>query len=213
MLYCGHETVKWEQVDPVAGYMIIETAFSKRFGFTSAYCWYAAFMTTERIRQPKNWLFMLYLASNFSATDPRDMIYGLRGLMNFSDRAKLLDADYSKSIVNVYRDSVEAVFVNFQNTDVLLYVTGRENPSWIPSWSKDGLETPGSSVRTTLTMLRVFLTGFKRHTHCSFVAQRNISPEESIPRTLLPSFINIWADEKVRLALTKRAERVSADIE
>jgi hypothetical protein len=79
--------------------------------------------------------------------------------------------------------------------------------------AKDGLETPGSSVRTTLTMLRVFLTGFKRHTHCSFVAQCNISPEESIPRTLLPSFINIWADEKVRLALTKRAERASADIE
>jgi hypothetical protein len=78
--------------------------------------------------------------------------------------------------------------------------------------AKDGLETPGSSVRTTLTMLRVFLTGFKRHTHCSFVAQRNISLEESIPRTLLPSFI-IWADEKVRLALTKRAEKVSADIE
>jgi hypothetical protein len=136
LLHCGRETIEWERVDLVAGYMIMETAFSKRFGFTSAYCWYAAFMTTERIRQPKNWLFMLYLASNFSATDPRDMIYGLRGLMNFSDGAKLLDADYSKSIVNVYRDSVEAAFVNFQNTDVLLYVTGHENPSWIPSWSK-----------------------------------------------------------------------------
>ena len=139
LLHCGRATIEWDRVALVAGYIIMETAFSKNFGFTSAYCWWAAIMTTERIRQPKNWLFMLYLASNFSSTDPRDQIYGLRGLMKFSHAAGLLDPDYGKSTVEVYRDSVEAGFVHFQNTDVLLYRadndrTGNKTPSWIPRW-------------------------------------------------------------------------------
>ena len=54
--------------------------------------------------------------------------------MKFSDRAELLDPDYSKSTVEVYQDYVEMAFVNFQNTDVLLCITGNENPSWIPHW-------------------------------------------------------------------------------
>lgn len=76
-------------------------------------------MTSELI-QHKIWLFMLYLASNFSCTDTRDVIYGLRGLMEFSDGAWLLEPDYNKTTVEVYRESVEAAFVNFQDTDVLL---------------------------------------------------------------------------------------------
>lgn len=136
LLYCGSATIEWDRVALVAGYIIMETAFSKSFGFTSAKCWWAAIMTTERIRQPKNWLFMLYLTSNFSSTDPRDQIYGLRGLMKFSDGAGLLDPDYGKSDVEVYRDSVEAGLVHFQNTDVLLYRTGNETPLWIPRWDR-----------------------------------------------------------------------------
>jgi len=135
-LHCGHASTEWDRVALVAGYIIMETAFSKSFGFTRAKCWWAAIMTTERIRQPKNWLFMLYLTSNFSSTDPRDHIYGLRGLMKFSDGAGLLDPDYGKSQIEVYRDSVQAGLVHFQNTDVLLYRTGDETPSWIPRWDR-----------------------------------------------------------------------------
>jgi hypothetical protein len=62
--------------------------------------------------------------------------------MKFSDAAgqpRLLDPDYGKSTVEVYRDSVEERFVHFQNTDVLLYRadndrTGNKTPSWIPRW-------------------------------------------------------------------------------
>jgi hypothetical protein len=77
---------------------------------------------------------MLYLASSFASTDPRDQVYGLRGLMNFSDGAGLLDPDYGKLTIEVYRDSIEAGFIYFQNTDILLYRTGNETPSWIPRW-------------------------------------------------------------------------------
>ena len=77
---------------------------------------------------------MLYLASNFSSLDPRDMIYGLHGILQYTDTTTLLKPDYSKSLLEVYRDSVEAAFLNFRNVDVLLYVTGNERSSWIPRW-------------------------------------------------------------------------------
>ncbi|XMA14771.1 hypothetical protein WAI453_007562 [Rhynchosporium graminicola] len=136
VLHCGTATTDWDSVALVAGYIIMETAFSKRFGFTGAKCWFAAIMTTDRIRQPKNWLSMLYLTSNFASSDPRDQIYGLRGLMHLSGGAKLVAPDYGKSEVEVYRDSVEAGFIHFQNTDVLLYCTGFGTPSWIPRWDR-----------------------------------------------------------------------------
>ncbi|PQE10509.1 heterokaryon incompatibility protein [Rutstroemia sp. NJR-2017a BVV2] len=134
VLHCGYEQIEWERVDLVAGYIIMETAFSKAYGFTNAYCWWAASLV--EISLSKSWIFMLYLASNFSCTDHRDFIYGLRGLMTFSDGAELLLPDYRKSVTEVYRDCAEAALINFKNVDILYYVRGAENPSWVPRWDK-----------------------------------------------------------------------------
>jgi Heterokaryon incompatibility protein (HET) len=135
LVHCGREKIEWDRVDLVASYIIMEPAFSKSLGFSSTYCWWVA-SVTELVRQHKIWLAMLYLVSNFSCFDERDVIYSLRGLMEFSDGAEILDPDYNKSTVEVYRDSVEAAFVNFQNTNVLLYITGNKKPSWIPRWDQ-----------------------------------------------------------------------------
>ncbi|KAL8816376.1 MAG: hypothetical protein Q9223_004605 [Gallowayella weberi] len=135
IVHCGREKIEWERVDLVAGYIIMEPAFSKSFGFTDTYCWWVSSIT-ELTRNPKNWLSALYLASTYTCLDPRDVIYGLRGWIEVSDGAELLDPDYNKSVLEVYRDSVEAAILNFQNTDVFTYVTGDENPSWIPQWNQ-----------------------------------------------------------------------------
>ncbi|KAI0550535.1 heterokaryon incompatibility protein-domain-containing protein [Xylaria curta] len=135
IVYSGHQTCSWDALELVAGYIVLETAFSKSRGFTDAYCWWASTLSSDMPKE-KNWLHMLYLASNFSATDPRDVIYGLRGMIKCDDGGWLLDPDYSKTTVDVYRDSVEAAFINFKNTNALLYVHGTETPSWIPRWDE-----------------------------------------------------------------------------
>lgn len=135
LVYANQEITEWERVELVACYIIMETAFSKEYKFSSTYCWWAA-SSRECARQPKNWLFCLYLASNYLSTDARDYVYGLRGLMDLNEGGELLNADYTKSVVEVYRDSVEAALVNFKKTDVLLYLTGNNTPSWIPRWDK-----------------------------------------------------------------------------
>ncbi|EWC45155.1 hypothetical protein DRE_06043 [Drechslerella stenobrocha 248] len=131
--HCGGETIDWDLVEVVAGFIIMETDFSKRWDFGSTYVWWAA--TTTELKRPENWLFMLYLASNYGTSEPKDVIYGLRGLMKFSKGAELLEPDYNKTTLEVYRDSVEAALTNFENTDVLLYLSGKEEPSWVPSWN------------------------------------------------------------------------------
>ncbi|KAH9220332.1 heterokaryon incompatibility protein-domain-containing protein [Leptodontidium sp. 2 PMI_412] len=134
LVHCGEEKVLWDRVGLVACYLTMETTFSRAFGFTDAYCWWAATMTTDLV-QPKNFLLMLYLASNFSSLDPRDVIYGLWGMMQIDKGGELLEPDYAKSVTEVYRDSAEAALVNFDNTDVTLYVQGTEDPSWVPRWN------------------------------------------------------------------------------
>ncbi|KAK7963982.1 Heterokaryon incompatibility protein 6- OR allele [Apiospora saccharicola] len=116
--------------------MILETSFSQAFGFSNAYCWFASTAPGEMIQRPENWLNLLYLASNFCATDPRDVIYGLRGLIKSSKGSQLLDPDYSKSTEDVYRDSVEAALLDYENTDALCYLGGVEDSSWVPRWDK-----------------------------------------------------------------------------
>ena len=71
---------------------------------------------------------MLYLTSNFSSLDPRDIIYGLRGMMMINKGAELLKPDYIKLVIEVYRDSVEAALINFNKIDVLLYIKGTKDP-------------------------------------------------------------------------------------
>ncbi|KAI0485339.1 hypothetical protein GGR56DRAFT_70142 [Xylariaceae sp. FL0804] len=131
--HCGHETVQWEAVELVAGYIILESSFSRSRGFGDAYCWWASTAPSE-LTQAGNWLHMLYLASTFSATDPRDVIYGLRPMMDCAEGGELLDPDYGKTTVEAYRDSVEAALINYKTTNALLYVSGAEDPSWVPRW-------------------------------------------------------------------------------
>ena len=135
---CGSRLVEWERVDLVASYVTMEPGVSKLLGFSDTYCWWVSTMT-ELTRNPRNWLAMLYLASTYSCLDPRDVIYGLRGIMKFSQGGHLLNPDYNKTTLDVYRDSVEAALLNFQNTDVFTYVTGDHEPSWIPQWNQSML--------------------------------------------------------------------------
>ncbi|KAJ1323935.1 HET domain-containing protein [Microdochium nivale] len=134
-VHCGTHEVEWNRVELVAGYIIMDSAFSKTFGSSNTKCWWAANVSTERIRRPNNWLFTLYLASNFSSTDERDAIYGVLGLLTVPRGKGLLEPNYDKPVLEVYRDAVEAALHQFENTDVLLYVKEGRIPSWVPSWN------------------------------------------------------------------------------
>ena len=79
--------------------------------------------------------------TKFRATDARDCIYGLLGLVGAGNGA-------APSIVPDYNKSVSEVFIEFaalavrDNVDLLLYAqperkTMRDLPSWVPEWSSE----------------------------------------------------------------------------
>ncbi|EGX95390.1 ankyrin repeat and SAM domain containing protein 6 [Cordyceps militaris CM01] len=142
IVLCGPHAVSWDAVELVAGCVVLASTFAGAGGapatcdFSDAFCWWASTAPSE-LRQAGNWLHVLYLASNFAATDPRDVVYGLRGMMDCGDGGRLLDPDYSKTTLQVYRDVVEASLVHYKTTNALLYVAAVEGrPSWIPFWNE-----------------------------------------------------------------------------
>ena len=132
--HCGEEVLHWDLVEFVAGYILLGSTFSQSHDFSDTFCWWASTAPSE-LRQAENWLHMLYLASNFKSSDPRDVIYGLRGMIKCDDGGHLLDPDYNKSTLQVYRDSVEAALINYKSPNALLYVSELEDPSWVPRWN------------------------------------------------------------------------------
>jgi hypothetical protein len=128
----------WDRLDLVASYLSIEPSLAALPEFANAHCWWVSTIA-EITSLPDRWLSILYLASNYQCLDTRDVIYGLRGLMTLGTEEDLLDPNYEKSLIDVYRGAVEAALMHFQNTDVLLYAVGKANPawpSWIPHWDK-----------------------------------------------------------------------------
>lgn len=137
IVYCDAERMDWDRLQLVAGYLIAESAWSKKYGFSKAYCWWVGRMTASGFSRVENWLQMMYLASNFDCSDLRDQIFGLSGLIKSTEGASLLRPDYSKTTLEVYRDSVEAAFLDFQNTDILNYTPETEMArSWVPGWNR-----------------------------------------------------------------------------
>lgn len=99
--------------------------------------------------------------------------------MKFKRGSELLDPDYSKTREEVYRDTVEAALLNFEKTDVLLYLTGSERPSWVPRWDvpmlfrnpfRFGNEVPWTPAGDTRASWRIDRDTYTLHLKCLFLS-------------------------------------------
>lgn len=81
---------------------------------------------------------MLLRTQNLDATDPRDKIFAVHGLLSVLG-ARLPDPDYSKPIEQVYREAAAAAITHDKRLQILASVTGESMvsglPSWVPDWS------------------------------------------------------------------------------
>ncbi|KAI1649568.1 heterokaryon incompatibility protein-domain-containing protein [Daldinia loculata] len=74
-------------------------------------------------------------ASRLLATEPRDKVYGLRGLL-VSYGVSLPPADYQKPLETIYMETVKALmdFTGSLNLESCYYVSDSW-PSWVPNWA------------------------------------------------------------------------------
>lgn len=70
------------------------------------------------------------------ATDPRDKVYGLLGLMQESV-ASLIEPDYTDTVANIYRSFTLGIIKGTGSLDVIRHsapTKGSTLPSWVPDW-------------------------------------------------------------------------------
>lgn len=102
------------------------------------------YYTIKRIRdaylrnEPMSLLKLLMTFRDWDATDPRDKVYALLGLVTAPTNDILID--YSKTVERVYMDAVLHIIDSRQDLDVLSHIarhSGRFTdclPSWTPDW-------------------------------------------------------------------------------
>lgn len=100
-----------------------------------------ALKNTEGFPTPADeMLFFLFRARNREATDPRDKIFALLGLISGDVSALGIQADYRAAAQDVFRHATGRLLENSKNLDALGLCypyktrTVHELPSWVPDW-------------------------------------------------------------------------------
>jgi hypothetical protein len=81
---------------------------------------------------------VLHRSRNCSATDRRDKVYALLGLVNV-EVASAITVDYSQTPCEVFTDIAIHLLKDKRRVDVLLHALCEQNdtafvPSWVPRW-------------------------------------------------------------------------------
>ena len=79
----------------------------------------------------------------WSATDPRDKLFAIRGLTERTVHPMLLEVDYTKSVSKVYHEFAVGMISTMQSLDILSTPRAHTRiadglPSWVPDWSEAG---------------------------------------------------------------------------
>lgn len=96
------------------------------------------------VRGKRGWIckhlrYLLQLTASHAASDPRDKIYGVLGLLEGNDTKLGLVPDYSKSYEEVCRDATLHLIQTEESLDVLLedWQRLRDRPSWALDFARD----------------------------------------------------------------------------
>jgi hypothetical protein len=93
--------------------------------------------TLIRLREPVSLDQLLDLVRKARATDPRDMVYGMLGLLPKNIAAQI-QPDYTKSREKMFMELAIAILSQCQRLDELLswcvFNEASTAPSWVPDW-------------------------------------------------------------------------------
>jgi hypothetical protein len=104
LVYIGDLEIKWNSVK-IAIKWFLDRGYGESIDFTHA-LWVRDIELAHRISYLDNFAMMIMILRNSEATEPRDKVFALLGLLDDSTRANvLLQPDYSKRLVDVYVDA------------------------------------------------------------------------------------------------------------
>ncbi|KAI0139128.1 HET-domain-containing protein [Hypoxylon sp. NC0597] len=127
-LYCGDKGVSWAALNAIRiPYRYIRTV-----------PWLLQYVQggTSVMAQPEGLLELLDATSNCAASDPRDNVFAVLGLLRDGIFEGLIP-DYCLSTEQVYIGIASYLILRHNKTEILSYPKGRSGslPTWVPDWS------------------------------------------------------------------------------
>ena len=149
IITCGNHEMEWEKFLDVAGTIQAVGNFESiidRSVYDALFV-LCGIRSRRRIpiqyqREETDLKMLLYSYRCCLASDPRDKVFALVGIAR-GQIALAYTPDYSKSVLEVYRDLAMHFIITEQNPDLLVhcaYIVGSTSPlipSWVPDWSQD----------------------------------------------------------------------------
>ena len=165
-VYCGSESMSWGRFQmvlgsPLKGKLLDGPLYFQSYKRGLSGGRNAELLESLRQRQLEGRIpkleEMLFTAWHYGASDPRDKVYALLSFAPLH-RAKLI-CDYSRTIVDLYKDVVKQVIVKSRSLEIICRSQHSEYwlpelavfPSWCPDWSTPPLEDSWTSERDTMS--------------------------------------------------------------
>lgn len=175
ILQCGADTLRWAHVEESMsfceafddmGYYVRETPrwaswdrLKRRYGL--------AIHIAQKRLHGANLSDLLWNMWDREATDPRDKVYAVFGLVGEAVRARLPAVDYARSTRQVYTEAAVSVMQQERSLDILLAASGPSNrhglPSWVPDWRREAnAQRPALFINGSRMRILLYFSGSAR---------------------------------------------------
>ncbi|KAE8414359.1 heterokaryon incompatibility protein-domain-containing protein, partial [Aspergillus pseudocaelatus] len=152
ILQCGMSTMPWETFEDAMdyqeawddmGFMVKPTkrwgswsSLKRRYGL-------AIHLSKKRLIGSKL-SSLLWNMWDREATEPKDKVFGVLGLVGSQHQSPMPRADYSKTMEQVYREVAAQIITAEKSLDLLLAASTTDGPAdlptWVPDWRREGNE-------------------------------------------------------------------------
>lgn len=177
IIQCGGSTLKWSTFRAAMdyqegwddmGYMIKRTARWSKWALLKRRYGLAIHLANERLLG-SDLSDVLWNMWDREATDPRDKVFAIRGLLQESSRNSVPSADYSKSMQQVYCEVAAHIVHHEKKLDILLAGNGLERqsnlPSWVPDWRREANDDrPQLFINGSRMQIMSYFAGSTRYT-------------------------------------------------
>ncbi|KAL7908438.1 heterokaryon incompatibility domain-containing protein [Trichoderma velutinum] len=220
ILQCGGSTLKWKTIEKAMKYqeawddmgsLVKGTKRWKSWASLKRRYGLAIHISQKRLLGSKL-SDILWNIWDRDATDPRDKVFAVLGLVGKEYNDTLPDIDYCKTIEQVYREVASFVIMKEKSLDLLLAASGPNHqaslPSWAPDWRREANEfRPTLFINASFMRIQCYFIGSTEalylHGH-GYSASGHVEPQLS--------FCNDFSILNVRALHFDTVTEVSADL-